>query len=300
MGVCDIMESRGDSRETLTLLGTSQDGGLPQAGCSCKNCYLSFKQEEFRRFPVSLGLRDSNGSMHLIEATRSLPDQLMIWAEALGLDEPVRPDSVIVTHAHLGHIEGLGQFGKEVMGCLDLPLFASNSVIEVIKQKGFSLPFKINSFQGENNCKIELPGIILEFIPVPHRDDVSDTHAILIVGENNRILFLPDHDDWDQTLTAMNCESPREWFNSLELTHALIDATFWSNDELGGRDMSQIPHPLVTDTMERLGDRIDSDPEIIFIHLNHTNPLNDQNSKERKIVIDAGWKIGEEGWHLKL
>ena len=289
-----------DCEVSLTLLGTAQDGGLPQAGCNCKNCKLSFYEGDFRRFPVSLGLQDSNGSMHLIEATRLLPDQLMIWAKKQGMKEPIIPDSVTITHAHLGHIEGLGQFGKEVMGCQNLPLFASDSVIEVIKKKGFSIPFKINSFQNEKNCKIEFPGIILEFIPVPHRDDASDTHAILIVGKHTRVLFLPDHDDWDQTLMAMNCNSPREWFRSLGLTHALIDATFWSNDELGGRDMSQVPHPLVTDTMERLGDRIDSDPEIIFIHLNHTNPLNDQNSKERKIVFDAGWKIGEEGWHLKL
>jgi pyrroloquinoline quinone biosynthesis protein B len=33
---------------------------------------------------------------------------------------------------------------------------------------------------------------------------------------------------------------------------ALLDATFFSGAELPGRDMSKIPHPLVTDTVARM------------------------------------------------
>ena len=101
---------------TLTILGTAQDGGVPQAGCGCSNCIAAFENPKRIRFPVSLGISDNEGGMHLIEATRALPEQLKIWANACGLDSPVRPDSVLLTHAHLGHIEGIGQFGKEAMG----------------------------------------------------------------------------------------------------------------------------------------------------------------------------------------
>ena len=65
---------------------------------------------------------------------------------------------------------------------------------------------------------------------------------------------------------------------------ALIDGTFWSEDELGGRDQSKVPHPPVLQTLNMLGEREDGDPEIFFTHLNHTNPLYDQDSEQMKQV----------------
>jgi pyrroloquinoline quinone biosynthesis protein B len=51
---------------------------------------------------------------------------------------------------------------------------------------------------------------------------------------------------------------------------ALLDATFFKRDELPGRDLSEIPHPLATDAAERLAG---VDCDVRLIHLNHTNPL---------------------------
>jgi len=50
----------------------------------------------------------------------------------------------------------------------------------------------------------------------------------------------------------------------------LLDATFFSADELPGRDLSQISHPLATDTAEQLAG---VDCDVRLIHLNHSNPL---------------------------
>ena len=79
---------------TVTILGTAQDGGVPQAGCGCSNCNAAFENpgKEFD-FPVSLGVIDNQGGMHLIEATRALPEQLKIWADACGYESPIRPDT---------------------------------------------------------------------------------------------------------------------------------------------------------------------------------------------------------------
>ena len=126
---------------TLTILGTAQDGGIPQAGCGCQNCSAAFENPEKSRFPVSLGVRDNSGGMHLIEVSRALPEQLNIWANACGLEKPVRPDSVLLTHAHLGHIEGIGQFGKEAMGCTDITLVSSDSVASILTTRNLMQPF---------------------------------------------------------------------------------------------------------------------------------------------------------------
>ena len=53
---------------TLTILGTAQDGGVPQAGCGCSNCIAAFENSQENRFPVSDGIDDND--MHLIDATR--------------------------------------------------------------------------------------------------------------------------------------------------------------------------------------------------------------------------------------
>ena len=290
----------GSRAPTVTILGTAQDGGVPQAGCGCPNCNAAFENPERVRFPVSLGVIDNKGGKHLIEATRALPEQLKIWADTCGYDNPIRPDTVLLTHAHLGHIEGIGQFGKEAMGCQNLTLVASESVISILQNKKLMAPFSNTDFTSEESLKFEQGGIVFDFIPVPHRDDTSDTHAILVSGENKRVLFLPDHDDWGQTLKSVGYTNPRDWFQSMGATHVLLDATFWNGEELPGRDMKDVPHPTVEDTLERIQESELEGPEIIFIHLNHTNPLNKPNSKQSRMVEAAGCKIGHRGWSIEL
>ena len=81
---------------------------------------------------------------------------------------------------------------------------------------------------------------------------------------------------------------------------ALIDGTFWSMDELPRRDISKIPHPTIQETIQLLGRKRKGDPEISFLHLNHSNPVNDLGSEQRKVVEGNGWKISEMGDVLKL
>jgi pyrroloquinoline quinone biosynthesis protein B len=85
-----------------------------------------------------------------------------------------------------------------------------------------------------------------------------------------------------------------------DIDEALIDGTFWSMDELPGRDISKIPHPTIQDTIQLLGKKREGDPEISFLHLNHSNPVNDFDSEQRKVVEENGWNISEMGDVLKL
>ena len=114
---------------SVVVLGTAQDGGLPQAGCSCRFCCLAQADPRRKRTPVALGVELEDGRNLLIEATKSLAHQLWTWADALGGDKPMMPDVVAVTHLHLGHVEGLGQFGTEVMGRHGTPLMASPAAV---------------------------------------------------------------------------------------------------------------------------------------------------------------------------
>ena len=284
----------------LVLLGIAQDGGVPHAGCSCERCMAAHIEPSLRRHPVACGVRGSDGSLHLIEASRSLPDQMRLWATTLGAEGVARPDSVSLTHVHLGHIDGLGQFGDEVMGCSGLPLFASPSVLEELAKREALGPFSatevvpMECFGPSEGCGFEM-----EFVPVPHRDEHADTHAVVIRGPSRSVLFLPDHDDWAQTLGRHGASSIRQWLSDLEVDIALLDGSFWDSSELPGRDMSEIPHPTVTETLARLGERVEGDAEIHFIHLNHSNPLLGPGPEDEELS-DLGWQVAVQGQQFAL
>ena len=76
---------------------------------------------------------------------------------------------------------------------------------------------------------------------------------------------------------------------------AYLDATFFSEDECPGRDLTRIPHPFVGETMELLADRAASSPGTLrLMHFNHSNPvLHDPGLATS--VVQRGFSIAEVG-----
>ena len=289
----------------VVLLGIAQDGGVPQAGCSCPRCMSVHNQQSDELFPVSLGIEDDDGKYHLIEASRTMAKQFFLWSSSsskMSCSVVSTIASVTLTHLHLGHVDGLGQFGREVMGQQNVRLYVSEKVLSALQKRGPILePFDPYIIQKDRNTIQLGKGVTLEFYPVPHRDmeGQGDTHAIVIRGKKRSILFLPDHDTWDQTLTLNQESSIRSFLSSLKVDVALIDGTFWTYEELGTthRDFSTIPHPPITQTLKLLGKKQQPgvDPDIIFIHLNHTNPILNNHSPFKSQVESLGWNIGQQG-----
>ncbi|DAC54201.1 MAG TPA: hypothetical protein D7I11_05230 [Candidatus Poseidoniales archaeon] len=281
---------------TVTLLGTAQDGGRPQPGCR-RSCCQGLEPADVR-YPVSLGITDEHGRGHLIDATRALGEQLNMWGHP-----PL--SSVILTHAHVGHVDGFGLFGRETLNARSLKLYASQSMHSLIEQTPqWALMLKQGVFEpaltasGQRHSLSEQ--VVLEAVEVPHRAELSDMHAFVVRGPNRSVLYLTDHDRWDDTLKHHDAPSIRAWLKDLDVDLALIDGTFWSSDELSGRSQLEVPHPPVSETLNRLGPRREGDPDIHFIHLNHTNPIHDPTSIEHATVLNHGWKIGEQGARFTL
>ena len=85
------------------------------------------------------------------------------------------------------------------------------------------------------------------------------------------------------------------------VNYALIDASFFADGELGNRDMSQIPHPFVSETMalfEQSSAEVRN--KIWFIHMNQSNPLLNPNSDATRLVQDRGFNVAREGVRLPL
>jgi pyrroloquinoline quinone biosynthesis protein B len=273
---------------TATLLGSAQDGGVPQAGCHCAHCAAALADRAFERLPVSLALRAPSG-VQLFEATRELARQLALAGGGT-------PAAIWLTHAHLGHIDGLGQFGAEVMDARGVPLHCSPAVAERLRAtpgwRALLDGGHLRLREWRSGEPVAGDGFAVTPLPVPHRSEAGDTHALLVAGKR-KLLFLPDHDSWDATLAAVGAASPRDWLRQLGADIVLLDGTFWSADELPRQDA--VPHPPVAETLERLGAWRKGDPRVVFIHLNHTNPLCNPDSGASAELARSGWEVGREG-----
>ena len=290
---------------SVTILGTAQDGGIPQAGCSCQRCLDAHRDLKLRKYPVSLGILGVDGTKHIIEITKNLSEQLVIWTP--DKNELFIPETVSITHLHLGHIEGIGQLGKPVMGLREVDIYLSpnnkdifdnRSDIVLMEDEGNIRTHSKNfyhPFEPKDGC-----GFSLQFIPIPHRSELGDNAAIIIKAEEKSILFMPDQDSWGETLDYHSIDNIRDFLKMFDIDEALIDGTFWSMEELPRRDISKIPHPTIEETIQLLGRKRKGDPEISFLHLNHSNPVNDLGSEQRKVVEGNGWKISEMGDVLNL
>ena len=290
---------------SVTILGTAQDGGIPQAGCSCQRCLDAHRDLKLRKYPVSLGILGVDGTKHIIEITKNLSEQLVIWTP--DKNELFIPETVSITHLHLGHIEGIGQLGKPVMGLREVDVYLSpnnkdifdnrSDIVLMEDERNIRTHSKnvYHPFEPKDGC-----GFSLQFIPIPHRSELGDNAAIIIKAEEKSILFMPDQDSWGDTLDYHSKDNIRDFLKMFDIDEALIDGTFWSMDELPRRDISKIPHPTIQETIQLLGRKRKGDPEISFLHLNHSNPVNDLGSEQRKVVEGNGWKISEMGDVLKL
>ena len=278
----------------VTVLGIAQDGGHPQPGC-LRPCCANLTEQHY---PVSLGIRSDEGTNILIEATRHLGDQFTLWGQT-------NVDHLLLTHAHFGHVDGLGLFGRETLSAQGINLHVSEEMYHLVDQTPqWNLMvqqgvFEIQTF-AVGTSLYNKDEVIIEPVRIPHRDELSDMHAFIIRGPNKSLLFLPDHDSWDETLAVHNCSTLRQWLSAMRIDVALIDGTFWSEDELGGRDQSKVPHPPVVQTLKMLGQKQQGDPEIFFTHLNHTNPLYNLDSEQMKQVTQLGWGVVHQGQHFTL
>ena len=290
---------------SVTILGTAQDGGIPQAGCSCRRCLDAHIDLKLRKYPVSLGILGVDGTKHIIEITKNLSEQLVIWTP--DKNKLFIPETVSITHLHLGHVEGIGQLGKPVMGLREVDVYLSPKNKDVFDNRSYIVLMEdegnirthsknfYHPFEPKDGC-----GFSLQFIPIPHRSELGDNAAIIIKAEGKSILFMPDQDSWGETLDYHSKENIRDFLKMFDIDEALIYGTFWSMDELPRRDISKIPHPTIQETIQLLGSKREGDPEISFLHLNHSNPVNDLGSEQRKVVEENGWKISEIGDVLKL
>ena len=276
---------------TLIILGTIQDAGSPQIGCTKDCCKNLFTHPDKGRMVVSLGLIDAdNNKKYIFEATPDFTQQAKLLKIFSAFNTKESPDGIFTTHAHIGHYTGLMYLGKEAMNADSIPVYAMPRMKNFLAQNGpWSQLVKNKNIalqELSNKKEIQLTNS-LKVIPftVPHRDEFSETIGYTIIGPNKKALFIPDIDKWEKWDTNIIDAIAK-------VDYAFIDGTFYDGAEINNRDISTIPHPFIIESMKLFNHLSTKEKKkIYFIHFNHTNPVINKKSKQYRQVIQSGFNI---------
>lgn len=280
----------------LQVLGTLQDGGAPHIGCNRPCCRNLFLRPATDRKVVCLGVTDTNADGErvgaMFEATPDFTSQLQAFQSAW--DIPLDRLSLFLTHAHIGHYSGLMFLGREALGAENVNVWAMPRLRDFLTTNGpWSQLVALGNIRL--NALTELQpvsiGKSVRVVPVrvPHRDEYSETVGFRIEGPRNAALFIPDINKWDAWELALEDELAK-------VDYAFLDATFYDAEEVGYRDMAEIPHPFMVETLDHLKDLPPSEKaKVHFIHLNHTNPCLDITSQAYRSVVASGYQVARFG-----
>lgn len=262
------------------ILGSAQDGGVPHVGCSCDTCEAARADHNEQRYATSLKVYDEERDInYLFDASADI--RFQIGDEFL--------DGIFLSHAHIGHILGLLYLGKESINANMVDVYCSDEVAEFIRDS-----YHYRLLVDRNNIVLNtfddgeaanLMGANVRFVPTVHRHAPTAMHAFQIETGDTRLFYMTDIDHWT--------EDAIEQVESADI--AIVDGCFWSEEEIDRYE--RVPHPPVKESLERFAE---TDTEIYFTHINHTNPILDPDSAERQQVEDAGLHVAEEGTELEL
>ncbi|MFT5821777.1 MAG: pyrroloquinoline quinone biosynthesis protein B [Crocinitomix sp.] len=289
----ELVEEEGFEGVKLVVLGTVQDAGSPQIACQKSCCANLFEHPDATRMVASLGLIDGvDNKTYLFDASPDLPAQLEILNRKSGSDLSKTPDGIFLTHAHIGHYTGLMYLGKEAMNAKSVPVYAMPRMKEFLQTNGpwsqlvANKNIALKELRASDTFGLGKDITVTPLI-VPHRDEFSETVGFIISGPNKTALFIPDIDKWekwDQDIV--------ELVKKVDI--AFLDATFYDAEEINNRDISEIPHPFVVESMKTFaGLGLEDRNKIYLIHFNHTNPLLRKNGDQIEEVLDFGFNIAE-------
>jgi pyrroloquinoline quinone biosynthesis protein B len=314
----------------IRILGSAAGGRFPQWNCGCGNCSAVRKNaykdalqksadEKYSgksRTQAQLALSSDGSTWFLAGASPDLAFQIESAPELhpRGLrDSPVA--GVVLGSCDLDHILGLLLL-RELQ---PLRVYGAPSILRILREENsmFGMlnrvepqvvwtaieartPFPMLSVNGKDSglrCEIYyLSGRYPKYVKTEMTKLAGDeaTAALFFQGSSGkRVAYLPAIGSLSRSLL--------EKIDGADLL--LLDGTFWSDDELqrvqgSGETAHQMGHLPAEESLRLLKDiRVGRK---MFIHLNNTNPILNEDSPEYSAVRTAGWEVAEDNWQLEL
>ena len=279
----------------IVILGTAQDGGYPQAGCNKECCKGVWLNPALRRLVTSIAIIDPmTKERWLFDITPDFKEQFHILKELSPVPYKNILSGIFLTHGHTGHYTGLIHLGREVMNANNVDVFAMPMMLKFLKANA---PWnqlikqgniKLNPLKNKTSTVLNNRINVTPFL-VPHRDELTETAVFKITGPNKTTVFIPDADNWNENIFKI--------VSAADVV--LIDGTFFNENELLERDLNEVRHPFIDESMNFFNQHPQKD-NIHFIHFNHSNPVLKPDSEEHTKVIQSGFQIAREKQIIEL
>jgi pyrroloquinoline quinone biosynthesis protein B len=304
----------------VKILGSAAGGGFPQWNCACSNC-RRVRQGTLRgsaRTQVQVAVSADNRSWYLLSASPDLPRQIESFPKlhpaVQSRETPIA--ALVLTGADLDQMLGLILLREsQPLRVYATPsirkIIIENNVMfamvrkqikwdEIIPGKEFDLSSVTGVKSGIRCLAFALSGNYPHYVGGELAASLVSQEALLglrlAAPEAGRLVYMPG---------APTIE--KSWLQHLESSDVLLfDGTFWTDDELirvqgGGRTASQMGHMPISGpdgSLARLAGL--RRPRKIYIHVNNTNPILDEDSPEYRRVREAGWEVAQDGLELDL
>ena len=305
----------------VRLLGTAAGGGFPQWNCNCQQCQ-GVRRGTLRARPrtqSSVALSADGERWFLLNASPDVRQQIEAFPQlAPPPSESTRGSgiaAIFLTDADLDHTLGLLVLREG----LQHTVYATAAVRHALTD-GLALLPALRHY-----CEVDWREPACELTPLPYTDGspsglhyaacVVAGHAPLYMGEQTtpqpgdrvgyrfvdthtggRLLYFPG---------LASLEPPVEGLLA-DCDALLLDGTFWSENEMlrtstGTKTATQMGHwPVGGPAGSLLQLATLPIKRRIYVHINNTNPVLNEDSPEHAAVREAGIEIGRDGMAFTL
>ena len=305
----------------VKILGSAAGGGFPQWNCACTNC-RRIREGTLRGAPrtqVQVAVSADNESWYLLSASPDLPRQIESFPKlhpaSRSRGTPIA--ALVLPGADLDQMLGLILLRESQ----PLRVYATPSVRKIIMEKNIvfamvkkqvtwmelipGAEFELASVSAAGSGVRCLPFALSGNYPYYVDPDLASSLPAreALVGlrlhttaEGGGLVYMPGVPSIEKS-----------WMEHLENCDLLLfDGTFWTDEELirvqgGGRTARQMGHIPISGpdgSMARLASL--KRPRKIYIHVNNTNPILDEDSAEYHRVRDSGWEVAHDGQEFEL
>ena len=300
----------------VSVLGAAAGGGFPQWNCNCHNCrrYREGSLRAQARTQIQVAVSSGNGAWHLLGASPDLGRQIQansFFHPRQGFrDSPIA--SVVLTCAEIDQSLGLlllremHSFAIYATPSVRDILLGDNSMFQMLHRVPRQAQWRAIApgapFEIEPGMQVEAISMHGAFPGYVSADRLDRCHAaeavvgLAVRSGDREMLFLPGVAVIDDALYA----------RMERCALLLLDGTFWSDDEFirvwpearTARAMGHLPISGPGGSLDRLAAL--RRPRKVYIHINNTNPILDEESAAYRAICDAGWEVAADGMTMEL
>jgi pyrroloquinoline quinone biosynthesis protein B len=290
------------------VLGSAAGGGFPQWNCRCANCAMAWARDPRAAWRTQSSLLLVNeGECVLVNASPDIGQQMRATPDLWPRSSRHSPISaVVLTSAEIDHVAGLVSLRER--HAFDIVALAP--VRSAISDNPMLKPLGDNWRDAQAGTPIRAGGtteLVLFSVPgkaplyleadEPVTDsEAGETSGLAVSGDTLAMVYIPG--------CAVLTDTVRHRAERADIV--LFDGTLFDDEEMRraglgektGRRMGHMPMTGADGSLDWLASLPAS--RKIYTHINNSNPVLIEGSRERKLVESAGVEIAHDGLEILL